>query len=56
MKVPPRRTVDMRPLKNSMLRELVISEADELDAEEYLIKMGVWLRLLRFEGGVAESR
>ena len=63
MTVPPKRTVDISPLKNyvynfpknSMLRMLVVSEADELEADEYMIKMGVWLRSLRLELEVAES-
>lgn len=34
---------------NSILRELLLSESDLMDAEEFLVKMEVWLRLLRIE-------
>ena len=33
--------------KGSALRELLLSERDELAAEEFLAKMDVWLKLLR---------
>jgi hypothetical protein len=48
-------TVDVRRLKDfaltlpkgSSLKDLLVSEDDELDVREFLVKMGVWLKLLR---------
>lgn len=35
--------------QGSQLRELMMSESDEMAAEELLVKMGIWLRLLDIE-------
>ena len=35
--------------KDSRLRDLILAEDDELDAEEFLAKMDLWLKLLRME-------
>lgn len=54
----PMSVVDIRPLKQfaekKMLgcpfaRQLVTTEADELRAEDFLIKVSVWLRLVKLE-------
>ena len=50
--------VDTRPLKqfatenlplNSVLRTILVSEPDSIDREEFLTKIGVWLKLIRFD-------
>lgn len=50
--------INIRPLKeqvlsnfpvNSALREVVLSEPDEMTAEEFSIKLDNWLTLLRLE-------
>jgi hypothetical protein len=33
--------------KNSALREVILSDKDELTAEEFLVKIDVWLKLAR---------
>lgn len=52
----PHRSVDIRLLKDfafaeirrdSLLRELLLSERDELDAIEFIAKIDVWLKILR---------
>jgi hypothetical protein len=52
------KTVKIRPLKelaisrlpkNSHLRELILLENDVLKADEFLILMRTWLRLLKIE-------
>ena len=52
------RTVDIRSLKElamrimpkeSVLRDIIPGDKDELSAEEYIAKVDVWLRLLRRE-------
>ena len=35
--------------KNSRLRDLILSENDEMDVQEFLSKMDLWLKLLRME-------
>ena len=35
--------------KNSHLRDLVLSEKDEIDAEEFVVKISMWLKLIRME-------
>jgi len=37
--------------RDSPLRELLLSERDELDKSEFLAKMDVWLKLLGFRRG-----
>jgi len=40
----------MRKLpKESVLREVILSDKDELGVEEYLAKVDVWFKLLRRE-------
>jgi len=50
--------LDMRRLKDfamrnlpedSKLRILILSEKDELDAKEFIAKLGIWLKLLKLE-------
>ena len=50
--------VDLRPLKSyaknsfhrgSVLRELILTEPDRMAAEEFIGRIGVWLRLLKIE-------
>ncbi|MCS4538988.1 MAG: hypothetical protein HYY67_09045 [Thaumarchaeota archaeon] len=50
----PRR-INIRPLKelatkilpkDSVLREIILGDKDELGAEEYIAKVDIWLRLL----------
>lgn len=52
------RRIDIRSLKefarqhlprDSALREIILSDRDVLDAEEFLVKVDVWLKLLRME-------
>lgn len=56
--IPGANRLDIRRLKDfamrnlpedSKLRTLILSERDELSIEEFLVKMGVWLRLLTLE-------
>ncbi|MEM3476222.1 MAG: hypothetical protein QXF83_05825 [Candidatus Bathyarchaeia archaeon] len=35
--------------KGSVLREVLLMEKDELEVNEFLIKMDVWLKLLKME-------
>lgn len=35
--------------KKSLLRELILSEKEDLDAKEFVIKIDMWLKLLRRE-------
>lgn len=35
--------------KQSLLREIILSEPDELDAHEFIVKVDVWLKLLKRE-------
>ena len=52
-----RRKVNIRGLKafvlklpkNSRLRDLILAEDDEIDVQEFLSKMDLWLKLLRME-------
>jgi hypothetical protein len=50
--------IDTRPLKqfalqslppNSALRSILLSEPDSLSCEEFLVKLGMWLKLIRIE-------
>jgi hypothetical protein len=50
--------VDVRPLKrlaarvlltDSLLRKVLMSEPDEMEASEYIAKLGTWQALLREE-------
>jgi hypothetical protein len=52
------RRVDIRSLKEfartelprrSALREVILGDRDELTAEEFLVKIDVWLKLARME-------
>ena len=54
------RVVNLKPLKRfasdglprgSHLRELILLEPDELPVEEFLSRLGTWLRLQRLEAG-----
>ena len=40
-----------RLAQNSSLLEVLLAEPDELDVNAFLAKVGIWLRLLRREGG-----
>jgi hypothetical protein len=40
----------------SVLRDVLLSEKDELNASEFLGKVGVWLRLLRLEFRPSSAR
>lgn len=53
------RVVNIRRLKdfaleklksNSPLRDVILSEPDQLTASDFLAKLHIWLRLLKFEG------
>lgn len=35
--------------RGSPLRDVILSEKDEVGVEEFLAKLGIWLRLLRME-------
>jgi len=35
--------------RNSRLKEIILSEDDELEVQEFLVKMDVWLKLFRME-------
>ena len=35
--------------KKSQLREIILTEADEIEVIEFLAKMNIWLKLLRME-------
>ncbi|MEM4650001.1 MAG: hypothetical protein QXP78_04980 [Candidatus Bathyarchaeia archaeon] len=39
----------LRLPKGSVLREVLLLEKDELEVNEFLIKMDVWLKLLKME-------
>jgi hypothetical protein len=50
--------LDIKPLKrfalenlppNSALRAILISEPDFVSVEEFLMKLGIWLKLVRFD-------
>jgi hypothetical protein len=52
------KVVDISPLKrlatralpaNSVLRRVLLSEPDRLEARDYLAKLGTWLAILREE-------
>ncbi len=52
----PEKMVDIKPLKsnvstifpqNSVLRGLILEEDDTMPAQEFVAKVGVWLKLLR---------
>jgi hypothetical protein len=36
-------------LRNSRLRDLILAENDEIDVQEFLMKMNLWLKLFRME-------
>ena len=51
-----RRTIDIKPLKSfafekfpkdCALRDVLLAEQDFLNAEEFAVKMEIWLKLLR---------
>jgi len=42
-----RKLAEERLPRGSPLRELLLTERDELEAREFLAKLDVWLRLLR---------
>jgi hypothetical protein len=51
-------SIDIRPLKglatellpsDSMLRRVLLSEADAIPADDYVCKLGTWLVILREE-------
>lgn len=43
-----KRFAEERLPRESPLREVLITERDELSPEEFIAKLDVWLRLLRF--------
>ena len=51
------KTVDVRRLKDfalrlpraAVLRDLLLTEDDELDVKEFIVKMDLWLKLLNRE-------
>lgn len=54
----PDQTVNIKPLKglvaadfpvNSIVRTLILEEPETMPAQEYIVKVGVWLRLQRRE-------
>ena len=55
----PDQAVNIKPLKglvatnfpvNSIVRTLILEEPETMPAEEYVIKVGIWLRILRRNG------
>ncbi|MCD6241332.1 hypothetical protein J7K27_07440 [Candidatus Bathyarchaeota archaeon] len=46
-----RKFVDETFPRNSVLRELILGEPDQINVQEFLTKMKIWLRLLRMESG-----
>jgi hypothetical protein len=57
-----RQKLDLRPLKKfvtenveprSAFFKIIVTEPDGISCEEFLVKFGVWLKLLKFE---AEAR
>ncbi|MEM2507398.1 MAG: hypothetical protein QXF61_10190 [Nitrososphaeria archaeon] len=48
-----RKFVDDKFPGNSLIKYLVLSEPDQMPAEEFLVKMKLWLRLLRMESNKA---
>lgn len=47
--------VNLQPMKNKALnftepvKSLILSEADNLDAQEFIAKLGTWEKLIRME-------
>jgi hypothetical protein len=38
--------------EGSRLREILLAEKDEVDPEEFIAKVGIWLKLLRMESSL----